>query len=436
MKSMFDQFILHAWSPLPRRFRYLFTLLLLLLITLLWRDYHAVFSYLELVHWQSRQALASEPFDAQIALDDPNFAWQKTELDKQLGSLERQEQHRVQPGEQLKQLFEQYGLDSHDLLAIVQTNAIAASLQPGYVVSWQQASSGKLLQLTIEQSRHLRVQYYWNGQSYQFHPLRKLGTVSHQIVAGSVRGNFYWSARQLGLDLQQIQTIVNALQWQLDLTSDVIAPGQLAVYLQREQFDQQASHAQVVAVLYHSGLSEFSAIQAENGHFYSADAHSQVRSFRRLPLTHSYPISSPFNLARHHPITGQIMPHYGTDFAVPVGTPVLATAQGRVEKIGHHPIAGHFVVLSNGREYSSRYLHLSQINVQLGQTVEQGQTLGLSGDSGRSTGPHLHYELLKNGQPVDAMKVSLPQRQLFTDSQQQQFFNQSSLTVTQLRDHI
>ncbi|WP_235869188.1 peptidoglycan DD-metalloendopeptidase family protein [Veronia nyctiphanis] len=92
-----------------------------------------------------------------------------------------------------------------------------------------------------------------------------------------------------------------------------------------------------------------------------------------------------------------------------MGTPVLATGDGVVVKATKHSLAGYFVVIKHGREYTTRYLHLSRILVKKGQRVKMGQKIALSGNTGRSTGPHLHYELHKFGRPVNAMKVPLPQ---------------------------
>ena len=119
----------------------------------------------------------------------------------------------------------------------------------------------------------------------------------------------------------------------------------------------------------------------------------------------SYRITSPFG-PRTNPVTGKAQNHGGVDLAVPVGTYVGAVGPGKVGVVVRdHPIAGHYVEIAHGGGIWSRYLHLSRIDVAVGQPIKAGQQVGASGGgpgqpgAGRSTGPHLHLELWQGGQP-------------------------------------
>jgi len=125
-------------------------------------------------------------------------------------------------------------------------------------------------------------------------------------------------------------------------------------------------------------------------------------------LAKSYRISSPFNPKRVHPVTGRVGPHNGTDFATPTGTRVLTTGDGVVSRVGNHPFAGRYVEIQHGGQYKTRYLHLHRVLVRRGESVNRGQAIALSGNTGRSTGPHLHFELHIQGRPVDPMKAKIP----------------------------
>jgi len=105
---------------------------------------------------------------------------------------------------------------------------------------------------------------------------------------------------------------------------------------------------------------------------------------------------------RHDPIDGGIRHHNGVDIAVPTGTRVRAIAAGRVVESGSHGGYGNLVSLEHGDGTLSLYGHNSQLEVRVGDQVEAGQTIALSGSTGRSTGPHLHFELWKNGTNVTA----------------------------------
>ena len=93
---------------------------------------------------------------------------------------------------------------------------------------------------------------------------------------------------------------------------------------------------------------------------------------------------------------------------MPVGTPVLSTGDGVVSRIGNHPYAGRYIEVEHPGHFKTRYLHLSQVQVQRGQRVSRGERIALSGNTGRSTGPHLHFELHVNNRPVDPLTADIP----------------------------
>lgn len=107
---------------------------------------------------------------------------------------------------------------------------------------------------------------------------------------------------------------------------------------------------------------------------------------------------------RTDPITGGTRVHAGQDYGAPTGTPVYASRPGTVAYSGARGGYGHLVTLDHGGGWTSRYAHLSERRVSVGDTVRAGQVIGLVGSTGRSTGPHLHFEIRKGGDPVDPAK--------------------------------
>ncbi len=126
-----------------------------------------------------------------------------------------------------------------------------------------------------------------------------------------------------------------------------------------------------------------------------------------LPLTQlqGVRISSPFGL-REDPISGLLRFHRGVDLASPAA-PVVATATGWVHQVGHSPTLGHYVRIDHGNSYETTYGHLLETAVQRGAYVRLGEVLGTVGQSGRSTGFHLHYEVRKSGVAVDPINYLL-----------------------------
>jgi murein DD-endopeptidase MepM/ murein hydrolase activator NlpD len=131
--------------------------------------------------------------------------------------------------------------------------------------------------------------------------------------------------------------------------------------------------------------------------------HGVLRSIPLFAPLDTFALMSSFG-ARHDPFTGQAAMHYGLDMSAPIRTPVMATAPGTVVVAGWKSRYGRMVEIDHGNGLRTRYGHLYKINVRRGQKVDFREPIGLLGSSGRSTGPHVHYEVLVNGEPTDPNK--------------------------------
>ena len=129
------------------------------------------------------------------------------------------------------------------------------------------------------------------------------------------------------------------------------------------------------------------------------------RMFLLKPLTINR-ITSRFNRKRFHPILKKRVPHLGTDYGAPTGTPVWATARGKITYAGRKGSYGKMIEVSHQNGYRTRYAHLSKIYVREGQRVQQQERIGAVGATGRATGPHLHYEIIQNGRHINPQSVN------------------------------
>ena len=143
--------------------------------------------------------------------------------------------------------------------------------------------------------------------------------------------------------------------------------------------------------------------------FFDVEGNSLRKAFLKAPLRFSR-ISSRFSSSRLHPILRIRRPHYGVDYAAPVGTPVHAIGDGRVTSAGTENGAGKMVRIVHNSVYSTAYLHLSRFGpgIHKGAFVKQGDIIGYVGSTGLSTGPHLDFRIYQNGSPVDPLKVDAP----------------------------
>ena len=139
------------------------------------------------------------------------------------------------------------------------------------------------------------------------------------------------------------------------------------------------------------------------------------RAFLLSPVQFSR-ISSRYNLRRKIAYYGRVRPHYGTDFAAPVGTPIRSTADGRVVKSGYTKANGYYVTVSHNATYSTQYLHMKKRGLKVGTYVKQGDKIGEVGMTGFTSGPHVCYRFWKNGRQVDPLKQKLPEAKPISDS--------------------
>ncbi len=143
------------------------------------------------------------------------------------------------------------------------------------------------------------------------------------------------------------------------------------------------------------------------GH-YDKNGKSVKKALMKTPINGAR-LSSPFGM-RKHPIDGFNKMHRGTDFAAPMGTPIMASGDGIVKKVGWCGGGGNCVKIKHNSTYQTIYAHMSKFarGIKTGVRVKQGQTIGYVGSTGKSTGPHLHYEVIVNGKKVNSQKLKLP----------------------------
>ncbi len=140
--------------------------------------------------------------------------------------------------------------------------------------------------------------------------------------------------------------------------------------------------------------------------YFNEKGQSVKKALMRTPIDGAR-LSSGFG-RRKHPILGYTKMHKGLDFAAPLGTPIYAAGSGTIQYAGRKGAYGNFVLIRHNSTYSTAYAHMNRIKTAKGRRVKQGQTIGYVGTTGRSTGPHLHYEIRRTGRQVNPLKVKLP----------------------------
>ncbi|OKP02231.1 murein DD-endopeptidase MepM [Xenorhabdus eapokensis] len=316
-------------------------------------------------------------------------------------------QYIVSSGDTLSSILTQFGIDSSEVALLSNQYKALRNLGIGQSLSWTTDDNGNLKTLTWDISRRETRVYTREGDTFNEEQEFQKGEWKNSVITGTVDGSFNSSALIAGLTSSEAREVTKALQWQIDFRK-LRKGDRFSVLISREMLDGKSEQSQLLGVRLQSGGNDYYAFRADDGRFYDSNASGLERGFLRFPTTKQFRVSSSFNPHRLNPVTGRITAHKGVDFAMPVGTPVLAVGDGEVVVAKFDGAAGNFIAIRHGRQYTTRYMHLRKILVKPGQKVKRGERIALSGDTGRSTGPHLHFEFWDNQRPVNPLTAKLP----------------------------
>lgn len=343
----------------------------------------------------------------------------------------------VAPGDSLSSIFSRHGFSQQQMRQIMAADQSLLALdilRPGYQLTFVLDSEQQLqqMQLYIHAGNRVIYQRDENGE-FSYQELLDEGEWQSSTLAGSINGSFYQSARQAGLTEADILTVQQLFRQRINFSRDIRAGDRFEVVRSDNFVGTEATgQSRIDGVRLFNRRQQHSAFSHDNGQYYAANGDSLERSFMRIPLAQQYRITDAFNPRRLHPVTGKVRPHNGTDFATPIGTPVLAAAEGTVLRVEKHPFAGRYIEIQHQGQYKSRYLHLNKALVRPGQRVSKSQRIALSGASGRVTGAHLHYELHINNRPVNPMTAAIPLAEPLPPQSRQAFLQRVNFMLAQM----
>ncbi|WP_071603663.1 murein DD-endopeptidase MepM [Cronobacter muytjensii] len=428
-----------AFNNLPRPHRVMLgSLTVLTLAVAVWRPYiyhpesAPIVKTIELQKSEIRSLLpeASEPIDQAAPEDDE--AIPQDELDDKTAGEAGVHEYVVSTGDTLSSVLNQYGIDMGDISQLASVDKDLRNLKIGQQISWTLTDSGELQRLTWEMSRReTRTYDRTPAGSFKMSSEVQQGDWVNNVIKGTVGGSFVASAKEAGLTSAEISAVIKAMQWQMDFRK-LKKGDEFSVLMSREMLDGKREQSQLLGVRLRSSGKDYFAIRAEDGKFYDRNGSGLAKGFLRFPTSRQFRVSSNFNPRRLNPVTGRVAPHKGVDFAMPQGTPVLAVGDGEVVMAKRSGAAGYYVAIRHGRTYTTRYMHLKKLLVKPGQKVKRGDRIALSGNTGRSTGPHLHYEIWINQQAVNPLTAKLPRSEGLTGSDRRDYLAQVKEVVPQL----
>ncbi|QCN98060.1 M23 family peptidase (plasmid) [Azospirillum argentinense] len=240
--------------------------------------------------------------------------------------------------------------------------------------------------------------------------------VTRQPVAAQtvIRSSLFEAGNAAGVPVSVMMALIRDYSYDVDFQRDLQPGDQFEVLYERlvTADGKNAGEGDVLyAALVLSG-KEYPIYRhkSRDGRidYYNRDGESIRRALLRTPIDGAR-ITSGFGM-RHHPILGFSKMHKGMDFGAPTGTPIYAAGGGVVEEVGPNGAYGNYIRIRHNTQIATAYAHLSRIakSTRRGARVDQGDVIGYVGTTGRSTGPHLHYEVLKGGQQINPKSIDLP----------------------------
>lgn len=244
-----------------------------------------------------------------------------------------------------------------------------------------------------------------------------------RVASGVITSNLSTAINEQGIDYMVTNNLSEIYAWSIDFFR--LQKGDKFKVIYKEKYINDSIYAGAepieAAFFEHNGEPFYGfAYQVDSlkniTEYYDDAAKNLRRTFLKAPVEFSR-ISSRFNLKRRIKYYGyKLRPHRGTDYAAPIGTPILATANGTVVESTRRGGNGKYVKIQHNGTYSTQYLHMKNQNVKKGDFVKQGDVIGWIGMTGNTGGPHVCYRFWKNGQQVDPLREKLPAADPIVDS--------------------
>lgn len=234
------------------------------------------------------------------------------------------------------------------------------------------------------------------------------------LSGGEIQNSFYESGIKGGIPPDIIMDIADVFAWDIDFLVD-IRPGDTfrLIFEQRYRKGTCIGHGKVLAARFVNQHKVFTSFyftdNSGRSSYYDKNGKSLRKAFLKSPLRYRR-ISSYFSKRRFHPILKIYRPHYGIDYAAPIGTPVESIGDGRITVIGWKGGYGRYIKIRHNHTHETAYGHLSRFakGLKKGSKVKQGDVIGFVGSSGLSTGPHLDFSVTKRGRYIDPLKIESP----------------------------
>ena len=340
----------------------------------------------------------------------------------------------IGPGENFNNLLNKINLDKEEkkkILDFILSNKIKFNLYENQKISFDidNLSNRKIVKIVIPINKKRDLVIYTNEKnSFSSIELKKELVLSNVYRENFIKSSLYKAAIEKKIDPNIIVQFAQIYGFQVDFQRDIRKNDSFQIVYEEYKNDENKTvdfgnilYANLILQGKSLELFYFNSEKNKINDHFESNGQSIKKTLMKTPINGAR-LSSSYGM-RKHPILGYNKMHQGTDFAAPTGTPIMASGTGVVLKAGWCGGGGNCVKIRHNSTYSTVYAHMSKFarGIKKGVRVTQGQVIGYVGSTGMSTGPHLHYEVIKNGKKINSQTLKLPSGKKLTGKNREDF---------------
>ena len=341
--------------------------------------------------------------------------------------------HKVSKGETFNKILNNYKIPKSEIqkiIKILSKESKLNNLKTNQIIIFtiDQSENNKITNLLFPVSRTKRIQLTRDSISENFKKKEIVTNLNKKIIfqEGKILKSLYKTAIDLGIQANVIIEFARIYGFQVDFQRDIRKGDSFQIMYEVFEDDEgkifETGNVIFADLILRNQKNTLYYFDKKNsaGH-YDKNGKSVKKALMKTPINGAR-LSSSFGM-RKHPIDGYNKLHKGTDFAAPLGTPIMASGDGKIIRAKWCGGGGNCIKIKHNSTYSTVYAHMSKfaVGIKNGVRVKQGQIIGYVGSTGKSTGPHLHYEVIKNGKKINSQKLKLPSGKILAGKDRELF---------------
>ncbi len=341
--------------------------------------------------------------------------------------------HKVSKGETFNKILNNYKIPKSEIqkiIKILSKENKLNNLKTNQIIIFtiDQSENNKITNLLFPVSRTKRIQLTRDSISENFKKKEIVTNLNKKIIfqEGKILKSLYKTAIDLGIQANVIIEFARIYGFQVDFQRDIRKGDNFQIMYEVFEDDEgkifETGNVIFADLILRNQKNTLYYFDKKNsaGH-YDINGKSVKKALMKTPINGAR-LSSSFGM-RKHPIDGYNKLHKGTDFAAPLGTPIMASGDGKIIRAKWCGGGGNCIKIKHNSTYSTIYAHMSKFafGIKKGVRVKQGQIIGYVGSTGKSTGPHLHYEVIKNGKKINSQTLKLPSGKILSGKDRKLF---------------